>query len=200
MNKFSRIQRDQVGFTLVELVIGIVVLAIALLMMSTLFVSQSKDAMEPIYRLQAAQLGQSILNDVLSRAYDENSDYSGGLYRCGEIWGDSNSWYDSVSKSWTAGGTPIIVKCTSPVDYGVDPGEVAGQHQNFNDVDDFIQTSFVSVVSYGNVLGENFPAQMKNYAVKTNVAFYSPVLKEISVIIKTPSDEEIVFSALKGNY
>lgn len=188
----------QCGFTLVELVVGIVVLAIALVAMSTLLVSQSKDAIEPIHRLRASQLGQTILQNILSRAYDQNSDHNGGVYRCDEIWGDSSLWYDATTQTWMSTGTPTIVTCS--ISLGVDSGETTGEHQNFNDVDDFIENSFVSAVDYGNVLGEAMPSQVQNYYVKIQVGQYTSVLKEILVTIKTPTNEEIVFSALKGNY
>ena len=189
------------GFTLVELVIGIVVLAIAMMVMNTMLISQSKDALEPVYRLRASQLGQSILQDILSRAYDQNSDHNGGYYRCGEIWGDSNLWYDGAA--WQVGGSPTAVAC-SPV-YGIDSGEIEGEHHNFNDVDDFIADDFISAVDYGDVLGNALPAQYNNYFVKIEVDADSIMLagatmKRINVTIKTPSSEEILFSALKGNY
>ncbi|MDA7746400.1 prepilin-type N-terminal cleavage/methylation domain-containing protein [Psychromonas sp.] len=192
----------QGGFTLIELVIGIVVLAVALLAMSTMLISQSKDALEPIHRMRASQIGQNILQNILSRAYDQNSDHAGGLYRCGEVWGDSNLWYDSANNIWTSSGTPTAVNCTIEANYGIDvaDGEVTGEHQNFNDVDDFIESSFISAVTYGNVLGEESPSQLQNYLIKIDVVPYGVSLKEISVTVKTPTDEDIIFSALKGNY
>ncbi|MCP5078899.1 MAG: prepilin-type N-terminal cleavage/methylation domain-containing protein [Psychromonas sp.] len=171
------------GFTLVELVVGIVVLAVAMMIMNTLLISQSKDALEPLYRLRASQLGQSIMQNVLSRAYDENSDHNGGLYRCGEIWQPSNT----------------VKNCSTTL--GLDSGETADEHQNFNDVDDFITTGFESLVSYGDVLGTDLPSQYNNYAVKIEAEIITTeISKKIAVIIKTPSGEEIRFSALKGNY
>lgn len=198
MNKFHYFLRHKSGFSLVELVVGIVVLAIALLAMTTMLISQSKDALEPIHRLRASQLGQSILQNILSRSYDQNSDHNGGVYRCGEIWGDSNLWYDSSDQTWKSTGIPTIVACSS--NDGIDIGEAAGEHQNFNDVDDFIENDFVSIVDYGNVLGNDFPSQVQNYSVKITVLPNGAAFKEISVTIKTPTNEEIVFSALKGNY
>lgn len=171
------------GFTLVELVIGIVVLAIAMMVMNTMLISQSKDSLEPLYRLRASQLGQSIMQNVLARAYDENSDHNGGLYRCGEIWPS----------------TGVIQNCLAVL--GRDTGEVAGEHQDFDDVDDFITNGFQSAVNYGDVLGDDLPNQYNNYAIKIEVVeVLADNNKKISVIIKTPSDEEIRFSALKGNY
>lgn len=197
-NRSVSLCNKNTGFTLVELVIGIVVLAIALVAMSTLLISQSKDAIEPIHRLRASQLGQSIIQNIVSRAYDEKSDHNGGIYRCGEIWGDSNLWFDGTS--WQTTGTPSIVSCTNSANYGIDAGEVAGEHYNFNDVDDFIESDYVSAVQYGNVLGESLASEMQNYAVKIDVTPYNSVFKEITVTIKTPTNEEIKFAALKGNY
>lgn len=171
------------GFTLVELVVGIVVMAAAMMVMNTMLVSQSKDSLEPLYRLRASQLGQSVMQNVLARAYDENSDHNGGLYRCGETWSS----------------TGTLQVCS--VVLGRDTGEVAGQHQDFNDVDDFITSGFESAVNYGDVLGDDLPSQYTNYQIKIEVVeVIANNNKKISVTIKTPSNEEIRFSALKGNY
>ena len=203
--------RANKGFTLIELVIGMVVLAIAMMIMNTMLISQSKDALEPLYRLRASQLGQSILQSILSRSYDENSDHNGGYYRCGEVWGDSSLWYDGTS--WQTSGTATAIACSTPTPsasstapvYGVDSDESEGDHQNYNDVDDFITDGFESAVNYGDVLGDNLPTQYNNYAIKIEVAedtttVSTITMKRIDVTIQTPSDEEIVFSALKGNY
>lgn len=189
------------GFTLVELVVGIVVLAVAMMVMNTFLISQSKDALQPLYRLRASQLGQGILQNILSRAYDQNSDHNGGYYRCGEIWGDAGLWYDGAA--WQTSGTPAAVACST--DYGIDADETADEHQNFNDVDDFITGGFVPAVTYGDALGNSLPAQYANYQVKIAVTADTTTLtgttmKRIDVTIKTPSDEDILFSALKGNY
>lgn len=187
------------GFTLVELVIGVVVLAIAMMVMNTMLISQSKDALEPVYRLRASQLGQSILQSILSRAYDQNSDHNGGRYRCGEVWGDDGLWFDGAN--WQL-SSPAVERSCSAV-YGRDSGEDADKQQNFNDVDDFITGGFVNVVTYGDLLGNNLPTQYNNYAVQIAVSADNSsgiLMKRIDVTIKTPSDEEIVFSALKGNY
>jgi len=187
------------GFTLVELVVGIVVLAVAMIMMNTLFISQSKDALEPLYRLRASQLGQGIMQDILARDYDENSDHNGGTYRCDEIWGDTDLWYDFSAQQWQTTGVPEEVPCTEDVDYGIDD-ETAGEHQNFNDVDDFITNGFQSAVTYGDVIGAALLSQYNNYAIKIDVVSFETDYKNVSVTIQTPSREEIRFSALKGNY
>ncbi len=179
------------GFTLVELVVGIVVLAIAMMIMNTLLISQSKDALEPLYRLRASQLGQGIMQDVLARAYDEQSDHNGGLYRCGEVWDSDNLLHD----------------CTEPDNFGPDAGEfpegdedLNDVHQDFNDVDDFITEGFQPAIDYGDALGGDLATQYNNYAIKIAVEAFDGCCKKIVITIKTPSNEEIRFSALKGNY
>ncbi len=178
------------GFTLVELVVGIVVLAIAMIIMNTLLISQSKDALEPLYRLRASQLGQGIMQDVLARAYDEQSDHNGGLYRCSEVWDSDN----------------ILHPCTTLAGFGVDheSGESEGEHQNFNDVDDFITDGFQPASDYGDILGDDLSSQYNNYYIDIAVEFFNinngNDSKKIIITIKTPSNEELRFSALKGNY
>jgi len=176
------------GFTLVELVVGIVVLAVAMMIMNTMLISQSRDALEPLYRLRASQLGQSIMQNILTRAYDENSDHNGGLYRCGEEWQTDGLTHDCAT---------IL---------GPDGSEADDGHQNFNDADDFITDNpgsddFELAVDYGDVIGNELSSQYNNYQVKIEVSnVTSSDSKKIAVIIKTPSNEEIRFSALKGNY
>lgn len=170
------------GFTLVEMVVGIVVLAIAMLIMNTLIISQSKDSLEPLYRLRASQLGQGIMQTILSRAYDENSDHNGGLYRCGETWQPQNS----------------VQSCSTTL--GIDGSEVAGEHDGFNDVDDFITSGFQSAVDYGDVLDNALSDEYSNYAVSIDVNHFDATTKQVVVIIQTPSAENIRLSAFKGNY
>ncbi len=58
------------GFTLLELVIGIVVFTISLTIVLSLIVPQAEQTAEPFRQVKAAKLGQSLMNDILSRSYD----------------------------------------------------------------------------------------------------------------------------------
>ena len=190
------------GFTLIELVIGMVVLAIAMMVMNTFFLSQSKDALEPIYRLRASQLGQSLMQNILSRAYDQKSDHNGGRYRCGEIWQNGSLWYDG--NVWQTTGVPLIVACSTSYGPDIAPAgsEVAGEHWNFNDVDDFITKDPVTH-SFVFVPASNYVTGYNSYDVKIVVAADNSsgvLMKRIDVTVRTPSNEEIDFSAFKGNY
>ncbi len=194
------------GFTLVELVVGMVVLAIALTVITTMLVTQSKDSVEPVHRVRAAELGQSLLNEILSRAYDENSDHNGGLYRCGEIWQQpplpqtATSWFDG--SNWQISGTPVAIPCTAPGSYGND-GEVRA---SFNDVDDYQRGFDDGPVQ--DALGASLPDVYQNFKVRIVVTEDSSLMpggaanqgKRIDLTVKTPTGEEINFSVIRGNY
>jgi len=96
------------GFTLIEFVVGIVLLAIALTGILGLLVNQAPQSVDPVQQVRAAQLAQRILNEVLQKSFDEHSDHNGGRFRCGE----------------TVGTPPeIYPACTPVADYGPDGGE-----------------------------------------------------------------------------
>lgn len=141
------------GFTLIELVVGMAVLAIAMMLMSVMFISQSKHVLDPLHQLRASQFGEAILQQVLSSSYDK----------------------------------------------------INNDQQTFNDVEDFITDDFEPIFSYADILGDNLSKQYNNYQVKIGVFEFlntdiQQKMKRIDVTIKTPSDDNIVFSALKGRY
>ena len=203
----------QAGFTLVELVVGMVVMAIAFTIITTMLVTQSKDSIDPLHQMRAAELGQSILNEIVSRSYDQHSDHNGGLYRCGEIWWQGeketsgSSWYDQASQAWLpwdSNPNAQLVLCSTIL--GPDVGDVRGSGENtFNDVDDYI-TPFVSAVTFGDALGQPLNAVYQNFKVKIAVvrdpAFGvgAETAKRIDLTILTPSGNEQHFSAYRGNY
>ncbi|TEW51384.1 type IV pilus modification PilV family protein [Psychromonas algicola] len=141
------------GFTLIELVVGMAVLAIAMMLMSVMFVSQSKQSLTPLHQLRAAQFAEAILQQALSSSYDK----------------------------------------------------INNDQQTFNDIEDFITNDFEPIFNYENILGEGLPKQYDNYQVNIAVLEFlntdiQQKMKRIDVTIKTPGDDKIVFSALKGRY
>ncbi|WP_427980905.1 type IV pilus modification PilV family protein, partial [Agarivorans sp.] len=70
--------RVAAGFTLIELIVGIVVMAIALVVISSFLVPQARRSIEPVYQFRAAELGSSLMNEILSKSFDEQSDHTGG--------------------------------------------------------------------------------------------------------------------------
>lgn len=73
--------KSQSGFTLVEVIVGIVVSAIALTFLSTLFFSNAGRSAEPIIQIRAAEFGQALLEEIISKRFDEATPV-GGVPAC----------------------------------------------------------------------------------------------------------------------
>ena len=199
------------GFTLIEIIVGIVVLAIALLVITASLGPLYKQSADPWHRVRAAELGHSFLNEILARSFDENSDRAGGGYRC-----DASAEQGSVS-------------CTTPVLAAgslVFPADCSGgsceDRQSFDDVDDFDGFSSDGA-AIANIIDNSLLASYRNYGVAVRVGYdgdrdgiinnqnctlapdpyqfcLERQLKLIVVSITTPSGETIDFSAYRGNW
>ncbi len=73
------------GFTLIETIVGIVVLAVSFSILTTLIYPLSEQSADQLHQIKAAELAQSVLNEIQHKAFDENSDMAGGRVRCGEV-------------------------------------------------------------------------------------------------------------------
>ncbi len=69
------------GFTLIELVVGIVVFGFAILLMTTLLFPQAKQAGSALHEVRAAELAHSLLNEISGKKFDENTS-AGGIPAC----------------------------------------------------------------------------------------------------------------------
>jgi len=172
------------GFTLIELIIGIVMLAIALSIITALIAPQAQKSAEPIIALRASELGQSLMNEIQSKSFDEHSDRSPPFKRCGEI---------SLGAE----------ACTAPTDLGADNSET---RTSYNDVDDYIALSNQPITdSLGEVL-----AQYSDFNVAIDVEYDSDfnestnndgtTFKRITIEVTSSLGEVYGFSAYKGNY
>lgn len=66
------------GFTLIEMVVGMLVLAVALVMLSTMLFPQADRAADTLFRVRSAELGHSVMNEIWGKRFDENTDPNGG--------------------------------------------------------------------------------------------------------------------------
>jgi len=170
------------GFTLIEIIIGIVVLSISLSVVSTLIAPAEQKSADQILQVKAAELGQSFLNDISSRAFDQNSDMAGGRVRCGEPNDGSND-------------------CTLEVNFGPDAGE--SNRSFFNDVDDF--DGFSQQINANN---EGLHSSYSNFIIDVQVTYDGLSLglaneidaKRITVTITTPLGTAIQFATHKANF
>ncbi|MEX1222877.1 MAG: type II secretion system protein [Idiomarina sp.] len=172
------------GFTLIELVTGIVVLAIALTLLSTLLFPQARNTVDAIYQIRAVELGNAMLNEIVSKRFDENSDPNGGTPRCGEVSAPS---------------------CTAPASLGPD-GE---SRDEFDDVDDYDGLNQIGA-NIETALGDDLGTIYNGFTVQVSV-YYDGNLdsvddaavasaKLIRVTVITPDGVDVVFSAYRGNY
>jgi MSHA pilin protein MshD len=165
------------GFTLIELIVGIVVLAISLVVITSFLVPQARQSIDPIYQVRSAELGSSLMNEILGKSFDENSDHTGGgLWRCGET------------------GQP---SCTAASDYGPE-GEDRGQ---YNDVDDYHTNG--NFIAIDDSLGADLSDVYRNFSYRVNVDSSEHGInaaKRIDVIIRAPNGIDYAFSAYRWNY
>lgn len=97
----------QKGVTLVELIVGLVITGITLAALSVVFFSAPQRSVEPVLQIRAAELGQSLMQEILAKPYDEQT---------------------------PVGGLPACSSCTLAADFGADAGE---SRPGYDDVDDY---------------------------------------------------------------
>jgi len=198
-HNFSSISKlnniSQQGFTLIETIVGIVVLSVAFSIFTTLIYPLANQSAEQVHQIKAAELGQSMINEILGKAFDENSEMSGGYYRCGE---DQNN--DGEIKA--ADGET----CTASSTLGPESGET---RKTFDDVDDYHGLSAIagslgsdeSVADY--YLGYKVKVQVINdsdYDGDSDGADNNFTAKLITVTITTPQDFDFAFSVYRVNF
>ncbi|MFC3123035.1 type IV pilus modification PilV family protein [Agaribacter flavus] len=196
--KFHRKNQSEVGFTLVEIVVGMALLSIALVSLTNVFLPLAKRGIDPIWQSRATMLGQSLLNEIDAKAFDEQSDMAGGTERCNEQ-----------------------VACTQSAALG--PEE--SLRSEYDDVDDFhgLQLSGSDIVGLlgGGLVFQNkdiyagFSASVRVFYdsnldgindddLDQNGVLDSGILianrKLITVELVTPDNERIVFASVKDNF
>jgi MSHA pilin protein MshD len=193
---FMQAQR---GFTLIELIVGIVIFSIAMVLVLSVLQPQVKKGIDPIWQVRAASLGQSLSNEIIAKSFDQFSNQVGGIERCNES-----------------------VPCTNSGDLGPDSSE---NRDAFNDVDDYngLNVSGADILnSLGlttNVDGVNiyagFNAQVSVFYDENldgindddldedgNLDSGTLVANKKLVIIRitTPGGEPITMTSVKGNF
>src|SRR5690554_2386339 len=70
------------GFTLIEIIVGLSVIAIALVLITSIIVPAARQSVSPIYQVRAAELGASVMNEIMSKSFDQENDRQGVHQRC----------------------------------------------------------------------------------------------------------------------
>lgn len=199
----------EAGFTLVELVIGIAVLALSLVMITGVLGPLYKKSSDPWHQVRAAELGQSFLNEIMARSFDEHSDRAGGSFRC-----DANSALEPGAKPCS---TPIAAQGRRLFPADSEAGGIETRLQ-FDDVDDFdgydsLANPFTSLVDselqqrYRQyrvrvrvIYDGNFDGVQEACAFAASACLSERRAKLVTVTVTTPSAQDIAFSAYKGNW
>ena len=177
INFIKPLTNRQQGFTLIEVIIGIVTMSIALSVITTLLLPTATQSAEQIHQIRAAELGQSLMNEIIGKAFDENSDMSGGKDRCGEAAFDN---------------------CTSNANLGPD-GE-AGVAQ-FNDVDDYHGVTQDDLTLNNLYQGFTVDVSVCNDSdYDGSCTGDNQTAKLITVTISDSSKNPITFAIYKANY
>ena len=180
--------RFKSGFTLIEMVVGIVVLAVAMTIVTGVFLPQASQTLTPMYQIRATGLAKSIMNQVLVRSFDEQNMNTGGFLLC-----------DATS-------------CTDIANFGVE-SESESDPNSLDDVDDYHVYCDSSMNQREINLGyfsADLSAYYPGYGVRICVASGAEkfdglvtdkhIAKLITVTVSMPNDETVTLSALKGNY
>jgi MSHA pilin protein MshD len=114
--------RRQAGVTLVELVVTIVILSIALVGLSIAISGGLNQSANTLFEVRAIALGQSYLDEILSKKFDERSRNS-GIPPCKD----------------PTNGALSGRKCSAAIglDTASGPNEIGFARKAFDDVDDF---------------------------------------------------------------
>ncbi|MEC9162488.1 MAG: prepilin-type N-terminal cleavage/methylation domain-containing protein [Pseudomonadota bacterium] len=158
------------GFTLLELVIGIVVFTISLTVVLSLIVPQAEQTAEPFRQVKAAKLGQSLMNDILSRSYDENSDRS-----------------------------PPFVTCNAKGNCSTTLGPEEASEDDYDDVDDYNGYTVNDVggnySSFGFTVTVDYDSDLNDSTPTDGLMF-----KRIDIAVTAPDGQVYNFSAYRGSY
>ena len=177
--------RTSKGFTLIELVVGIVVLSIALVLLTSMLFPQADRAAETLHRVRSAELAHSILNEIWSKRYDQNTNANGGVPACG-------------AEPRPELGLPAGEVCTDEADFGDDNGNLA--RNDFRDVDDYDDLSHTSLMLNS---ASTYESEYPNYKLSVTVTYVNASgidTKLIRIDVTTPNSEVITYNAVRSNY
>jgi len=182
-NKFNT-NRASSGFTLIELVVGIMVFGIAMSLMFTLIAPQALRSIDPIYQLRATELANTLINEIQGKAFDENSNPALGINRCD----------DDVA----------VNACSSTLG----PEEL--QRDFWDDVDDYHGLTIDGASLFSGSLYANDYINFNlaitviydgNYdAIDQGSVLAQRGAKLISITVTTPNGDDIKFATYRSNY
>ncbi|MFT6133091.1 MAG: MSHA pilin protein MshD [Shewanella sp.] len=171
--QFHRLSQSTRGFTLIELVIGMMVIGIAIVMLTSMLFPQADRAASTLQRVRSAELAHSVMNEIWGKRYDQNTNPNGGVPAC---------------------NAPTGIACTAAL--GLD-GE---SRDMFNDVDDYNGLDEDdNMLDSSQTYVQAYP----RYQLQVTVSYLDSATKAqklITVDVTTPANEVITYQAVRSNY
>ena len=199
----------QSGISLIEAIVFILIISIGLSAIVSVYLYTTRNSANTMLSLKTVELSQALMDEILSKGYDENTPTGGGCV--GTV--------DTACNSSTAFST-----------FGIDGVE---SRPNFNDVDDYddiaycgagVTTPDSNCTSCTNMLdgsGTDISADYSGYSVCIRVSFAGNEMnnvalgagttnasfnvatndaKRIDIILRDPLDSVLTFTAYKANF
>lgn len=175
------------GFSLLELVAGVTVFAVVMTIVTGVVAPQAQKTIEPMQQVRATELAQSLLNEILGKYYDENSDRAGGRIRCNEDLDSSGTIIDTAG-STDDDGERICTLYPGPEDGGTSTdcngfsatraNDSETDRADFDDIDDYHGMVYTSSDILENSLGENLVVNIDS----EDIELYNNFQLSVSVI------------------
>ncbi len=177
------------GFSLVEMVVTLVVMAVVFAGVALVFYNTVRRSPEPVLNMRAAALGQAYLDEILTKRYDENSG-QGGIPRCNST--------DPGSQPCSASLGPDVSPTNAPA---------LESRAEYDDVDDYNGLDESPPI---DALG-NVRTGYTNYRVRVTVVYAGTGAnglglanvqdaKLVTVTVTSPLGDNMVFSGYRVNY
>lgn len=210
-----RTYKKAAGLTLIEAIIFILIIGIALASIISVYIYTTRHSANTMLSLKTVELSQALMDEILSKAYDENTPLGGGCV-------------DGYASTLCGSGTTAQALTTAG--FGSDAGET---RTSFDDIDDYHNLAYcgqgvttadpLCTAGCNNLLdetGNDISANYPGFSVCMRVSFAgnemnavipaippgntTPVAnndaKRIDLIIRDPLDARLTFSAYKANF
>ena len=201
---------SQSGLSLIEAIIFILIISIGLTGIISVYLYTTSNSANTMLSLKTVELSQALMDEILSKSYDEKTPTGGGCVGSGA---------NTACNSSTALSA-----------FGIDGVE---SRPNFNDVDDYhdiaycgagITTPAANCTSCTNMLdgsGNDISANYSGYSVCIRVSFAGNEMntvalgagttyasftvasndaKRIDIFVRVPLDAALTFTAYKANF
>lgn len=172
----SQYRTNPAGFTLIELVMGMLVIGIAIVMMTSMLFPQADRAAQTLHRVRSAELAHSLMNEIWGKRYDENTNVNGGVPACG-----------------SSAGLPCSTVLGPEGAFGV--GE---SRDDFDDVDDY---HGLRETNYMLNSSQRYVDAYPNYKLSVLVEYGAVAnTKLVTINVTTPNNEVITYNLVRSNY